>query len=182
MFLDGTLDGHTASLHHPYGDNPSKLGFLTLDVDIARARMETAHLAGLQICVQAVGDAANAAALDLFTDLLSRHCGDNGPRHRIAHASILDDGAAERFAELGITAVVQPRLLETQRPWLAHRVGPERSPRTYPLRSLVDLAEGLRSDLVVLSHDPTELPADQIAAIDVRLTVVGGRVVHRRGI
>jgi predicted amidohydrolase YtcJ len=243
LFLDGTLGGRTACLHQPFADAPGQRGWLTIEPELAAARMETIHLAGLQICVHAIGDAANALALDLFSDLLERHpaAPGQGPRHRIEHASVLDEQSAERFAELGITAVVQPLFIRSEAAWLCDRLGPERSRRTYPFRSLLDagvvvagssdapleepdvlagmaaavtrhgfepaqaitaaealdaytrggalaqqrehltgrLAEGLRADLVILSADPTAVPGEQIADIDVCATVVGGEVVYQ---
>lgn len=41
------------------------------------------------------------------------------------------------------------------------------------------LVEGHRADLVVLSQDPTAVAPDRIADIEVRLTVIGGGVVHQ---
>src|SRR5690606_8173044 len=58
LFLDGTLGGHTACLHAPYADHDGA-GLLTLDEDDAYRRMVAAHLAGLQVCVHAIGDRAN---------------------------------------------------------------------------------------------------------------------------
>ena len=43
------------------------------------------------------------------------------------------------------------------------------------------LAPGMLADLVVLSADPTAVAPDKIGAIDVLMTMVGGRVVYRRG-
>jgi predicted amidohydrolase YtcJ len=43
------------------------------------------------------------------------------------------------------------------------------------------LAPGMFADLVVLSADPTAVAPDRIGAIDVLLTMVGGRIVYRRG-
>jgi predicted amidohydrolase YtcJ len=43
------------------------------------------------------------------------------------------------------------------------------------------LAPGMFADLVVLSADPTAVAPDKIGAIDVLMTMVGGRVVYRRG-
>ena len=43
------------------------------------------------------------------------------------------------------------------------------------------LAPGMFADLVVLSANPTAVAPDEIGAIDVLLTMVGGRVVYRRG-
>jgi predicted amidohydrolase YtcJ len=243
LFLDGTLGGRSACLHRPYADAPHQKGWLTIDPAVAAARMEAIHLAGLQVCVHAIGDAANSVALDLFADLLARHpvTPGQGPRHRIEHASVLDEAAAERFAELGVVAVVQPPFLTSEVSWLADRVGPERSPRTYAFRTLLDagvtlagssdaplespdvlagmaaavtrhgfeptqaitaaeaiemytrggaiaqqrehltgsLVAGHRADMVVLSHDPTTTPPERVADIEVRVTVIGGGVVHQ---
>jgi predicted amidohydrolase YtcJ len=140
LFFDGTLTARTAYLRHPYADAPDRRGWLTLDLGTAAARMEAIHLAGLQICAQAIGDAAVATALDLFADLAARHPGTpgSGPQHRISHVSLLDPPAADRFAELGLTAVVSPPLLRTLAPWLCNRLGPERTPDAYPFRTLAD--------------------------------------------
>jgi predicted amidohydrolase YtcJ len=183
-------------------------------------------------------------AADLFAELAARHpaAPGTGPRHCITHASVLDEGEAARYAELGLPAVVQPRILRSQASWLCGRLGFERAARAYPFRTLADagvvlagcsnapvedtnvlagiavavtrsgfeptqaltpaeavemytrggaiaqqredrtgrIAEGLDADLVVLSHDPTAVPVDVIGDIDVLVTVVRGRVVHRR--
>jgi hypothetical protein len=141
LFLDGTLGARTAALHHPYSDSPADKGWLTVDPKVALARMETAHLAGLQVDISAIGDAANTLALDLVADLQARHpVSHDGtrPRHRIGHVSVLDETAAERFVELGVTAVVQPLYLRAESDWLHKRLGPERAQRTYPFRTLAD--------------------------------------------
>ncbi|GAA5015133.1 hypothetical protein GCM10025734_63380 [Kitasatospora paranensis] len=41
------------------------------------------------------------------------------------------------------------------------------------------IAVGYRADLTAFGVDPLAAPADEVAAAPVRLTVVGGRVVHR---
>jgi predicted amidohydrolase YtcJ len=43
------------------------------------------------------------------------------------------------------------------------------------------LAPGMLADLVVLSADPTAVAPEKIAEVEVLLTMVGGRVVYRRG-
>lgn len=138
LFLDGTLGARTACLHHPYGDDPSTSGYLTLSPEVVTARMEAAHLAGLQICVHAVGDGANHLALDLFRQLLERHPPAPGedPCHRVEHASVLDAATIDAFAELGVVAVVQPLFIRSERTWLGARLGPDRTPATYPFATM----------------------------------------------
>ncbi len=136
LFLDGTLGGRSACMHHGFDDDPHECGMRTTDDDEAWRRMEAAHLAGLQICIHAIGDAANRTAAELYDRLLSRHPGPH--RHRVEHASVLDGATLETYARLGITTVVQPINLRSEAHWLGRRVGGDRLARTYALRTMVD--------------------------------------------
>lgn len=159
LFLDGTLGGCTACMHLPFSDHPHTNGLATIDPDVAYRRLEAAHLAGLSACVHAIGDAANARAAELFGRLLDAHPGVH--RHRVEHASVLDQATVERFAELGLTAVVQPINLRSEAHWLADRVGAERLSGTYAFRSLLDA--GVR---VAGSSDAPIESTDVLAAMD----------------
>ncbi|RIK09068.1 MAG: hypothetical protein DCC49_07590 [Acidobacteria bacterium] len=138
IYLDGTLGARTARMHQPYSDDDSQSGMFTIARDECARRMEEAHLAGLQICVHAIGDAANDSALDLFAELKARHPDDapTNTKHRIEHASVLSRSAVERFAELGVVAAVQPLFIRSERQWLPLRLGPDRVKWVYPFRSL----------------------------------------------
>ena len=136
IFLDGTLGGRTACLHRPYADDGG-CGMRTLEPEAAYARMLDAHVAGLQVCVHAIGDRANADAADLFARLLAEHP-VTGHRHRVEHASVLDPATVDRYGELGVSAVVQPISIESERQWLASRLGADRIERVYPYRRLLD--------------------------------------------
>jgi predicted amidohydrolase YtcJ len=136
IFLDGTLGGRTACLHRPYADEGG-CGMRTIEPEAAYVRMVDAHVAGLQVCVHAIGDRANADAADLFGRLLAEHP-VSGHRHRVEHASVLDPATVDRYAELGVSAVVQPISIESERQWLASRLGPDRIDRVYPYRRLLD--------------------------------------------
>jgi predicted amidohydrolase YtcJ len=43
------------------------------------------------------------------------------------------------------------------------------------------IAPGLRADLTGFAADPVDTPGDELVDLPVRLTVVGGRVVHQAG-
>ena len=135
LFLDGTLGGRTACMHHPFSDDHSTSGMSTIDESVAQQRVLDAHVEGLQVCLHAIGDRANDQALDLLETAIRRHPGPH--RHRVEHASVLTPRAIERFAELGVTAVVQPISLLSEQPWLGSRLG-ERIGRVYPFRDLLD--------------------------------------------
>jgi predicted amidohydrolase YtcJ len=135
LFLDGTLGGHTACMRQPFHDAPVS-GMLTADLEASYEWMVASHAAGLQICIHAIGDRATAEAAGLFERLLREHPADH--RHRVEHASVLDDATIERLAVVGVAAVVQPISIETERHWLADRLGPERIGSVYPFRRLLD--------------------------------------------
>jgi predicted amidohydrolase YtcJ len=163
LFLDGTLGGHTACMHQAFTDRPSTTGLPALDSDEAYRRMVAAHCDGLQICIHAIGDRANHDAALLYERLLREHPGPH--RHRVEHASVLDEPTIERFAEHRITAVVQPINLRSERHWLSERLGPERLARTYPFRALLDAHVSLAgsSDAPIESSD---VLAAMAAAVD----------------
>lgn len=159
LYLDGTLGGRTACMHSPYSDHPGHDGMLTLDVDDAYRRMVDAHVGGIQICVHAIGDRANATALGLYERLLREHP-VVGHRHRVEHASVLDASTIGSMAALGITAVVQPVSLRSERRWLLSRLGDERAHRAYPLREMLEAGVA-----IVGSSDAPIESTDVLAAI-----------------
>jgi predicted amidohydrolase YtcJ len=161
VFLDGTLGARTACLHRPYADAPAAVGMLTNDPAEVLARMEDALAAEVQICVHAIGDAANDTALDLFAELARRHPGAAADRrHRIEHASVLAPAIVERFAELGVVAAVQPLFLRSEHGWLGDRLGAARLGGVYPFRSLVEAGV-----IVAGSSDAPIEQADPLAGI-----------------
>jgi len=159
LFLDGTLGGATACMHLPFADRPDTAGMRTLGDEDAYARMVAAHTSDLQICVHAIGDRANHEAADLFRRLLAEHPGPH--RHRVEHASVLDDETIDAFASLGITCVVQPIDVRTEAHWLGDRLGAERLGRAYPFRALLDAGV-----TVAASSDAPIEPTDVLAAMD----------------
>jgi predicted amidohydrolase YtcJ len=163
LFVDGTLGGATACMHQPFADRVDTSGMRTMDDDEAYRRMVDAHVAGLQVCVHAIGDRANRETAELFARLLQEHPGPH--RHRVEHASVLDEETVELFATNGITTVVQPINLRSERHWLAERVGSDRLDRTYPLRTLLDAGVGVAgsSDAPI---EATDVLAAMAAAVD----------------
>ena len=162
LFLDGTLGGRTACMHHPFSDDHSTSGMATIDESVAQQRVLDAHVEGLQVCLHAIGDRANDQALDLLENAIRRHPGPH--RHRVEHASVLTPRAIERFAELGVTAVVQPISLRSEQRWLGSRLG-DRLGRVYPFRDLLDAGATVAgsSDAPI---EPTDVFAAMATAVD----------------
>jgi predicted amidohydrolase YtcJ len=132
-FADGSLGGHTAAMHAPFADNPS-MGILRLsevDTNLARRSIEL----GGMVAIHAIGDRAVDGVLDVFEELIAEGA---DPRDlRMEHVSVISPTQVRRFAELDVTAVVQPAFLASESEWVARRVGENRVPWLYPFRSLL---------------------------------------------
>ncbi len=137
IYADGTFGSCTAHMHEPYADAPDKKGFLTIDEDELYRRMEVAHCAGFQVCIHAIGDATTRKCLDLFETLLAKHPRADH-RHRLEHASQLEESTIRDLARLGIAVSTQPMFIHSEKTWLEKRLGSHRTRYTYPFRSLIE--------------------------------------------
>lgn len=133
-FADGSLGGHTAAMNAHFSDVPT-LGTLRLtaaDTAVARKSIEL----GGMVAIHAIGDRAVDSVLDVFEELIAD--GADPDDLRMEHASVVSPMQVKRFADLGVTAAVQPAFLVSESKWVADRVGPYRTPWLYPFRSLLD--------------------------------------------
>jgi predicted amidohydrolase YtcJ len=137
IFADGTFSSCTACMREPFADRPGERGFLVHDEDAILARMRAAHLAGLQVCVHAIGDGAVARCVALYERLLAEHPRPDH-RHRIEHASLVPPDLIRRIARLDLCVSTQPLFIHSEHTWLHRRLGAERARHVYPLRALVD--------------------------------------------
>lgn len=137
LFADGTFGSSTAYMHAPFADNADKSGILMHQPEELYRQMATAHNAGWQVCIHAIGDAANRLCAELYGRLF-REFPSAGRRHRIEHASIMDDWTMRELARLGIIVSTQPMFIHSEKGWLGSRLGDERCRSVYPFRSLLD--------------------------------------------
>jgi predicted amidohydrolase YtcJ len=135
IFADGTFGSRTAFMEEPYTDQTDTRGFLTTPEEEIYRRMTMAHAAGLQVAVHAIGDAGNGVCVGLFDRLLAEYPRPDH-RHRLEHASQLNQGIVSAMARLGIVASTTPMYILSEKDWLHKRLGPERARWTYPFNSL----------------------------------------------
>ncbi len=154
LYLDGALGSRGAWLKAPYADAPGERGLPLLTPAALRNKMVRAAMDGFQVAVHAIGDAANAEALDAITDLSADFPGDR--RWRVEHAQIIAPGDIDRFARLKVIASMQPVHQTSDRTMAEARLDPARLTGAYAWRSLekagVRLAFG--SDVPVESAEP----------------------------
>lgn len=139
FFADGVLEAGTAAMLEPYLDQPDNCGQPVWTDDDLRAAVASVEGAGLDVHIHAIGDAGIRTALAA----IAASPGRRDPRRRpaIAHVQVLHPKDLDRFAELGVTANIEPLWAcwdACQRDLTAPRLGPERTGRQYPIRSLLD--------------------------------------------
>lgn len=150
--VDGVPQGETAALLDPYCSHPHS-GELHIDAETMRELAIRLDARGFALHLHVMGDRGTRIALDAIE--AARRANGPGPRHHLAHLSMIDPDDSRRFGALGVTANIQG-LWATTDPSMIAVVGEARSARSYPFRELIesgaDIAMG--SDWPVSLADP----------------------------
>ncbi|MFC8969097.1 amidohydrolase [Streptomyces sp. NPDC057094] len=189
LFVDGSLGSHTACLHQPYLDG-NHTGVAHLDTDAVAAHVVACTEAGLQAGFHAIGDAAVASVVDGVRAAAEKVglARVRAARHRIEHAEMLTPETVAGFAELGLTASVQPAfdaLWGGEDGMYAQRLGAERARTLNPFASLlragVPLAFGSDSPVTPLGPWGTVRAAAFHRTPEHRVSVRAAFTAHTRG-
>lgn len=158
LLIDGSIGSRTAALTQPFSDDPENRGVLYFtDVELYEF-IETAHCAGLQVAMHALGDRAIEQLLRTYRQVLAKHPRADH-RHRIEHFVLPRPEQIPQAAELELVLAMQPAfdyLWGGEHQLYATRLGVSRSLFSNPLRTI--LATGLKvaggSDSYVTPMDP----------------------------
>ncbi|GHA80801.1 amidohydrolase [Streptomyces termitum] len=190
LFADGSLGSHTACLHEPYADAAGRTGAAHLDAAAVAAHVVACTEAGLQAGFHAIGDAAVTAVTDGVRAAAEKLglARIRAARHRVEHAEMLTPATIAAFAELGLTASVQPAfdaLWGGDEGMYADRLGVERARTLNPyaalLRAGVPLAFGSDSPVTPLDPWGTVRAAAFHRTLDHRISVRAAFTAHTRG-
>ncbi|MFB7983086.1 amidohydrolase [Streptomyces vinaceus] len=189
LFVDGALGSHTACLHAPYAD-AGHTGTGYLDAADVAEHVAACTEAGLQAGFHAIGDAALTAVVEGVRAAADKIglARVRAARHRVEHAEMMTPATIAAFADLGLTASVQPAF---DAAWggedgmYADRLGAERARTLNPFAALlkagVPLAFG--SDAPVTPFDPwgTVRAAAFHRTPEHRISVRAAFTAHTRG-
>jgi predicted amidohydrolase YtcJ len=163
LTLDGSIGARTAGVGSPYVDGEGTGVLFETDDELAQF-FHNSHLAGLQVAVHAIGDAAIEQALRVWERVyrtldsrLRRHF--RARRHRIEHFEMPSGHQVERAAALGLAISVQPAFdAEWGHPGALYerRLGPDRAAPMNPFGTLLSrgLEVGAGSDSPITPLDP----------------------------
>jgi len=189
LCIDGSLGSHTAHLTEPYADAPHT-GTAHLDTAAVTAHVAACTEAGLQAGFHAIGDAALESVADGVAAAAERVGPDRirAARHRIEHAEMLHGRTLAAFADLALTASVQPAF---DAAWggedgmYALRLGASRARTLNPyaamLRAGIPLALGTDSPVTPLGPWETVRAAAFHRTPEHRISVRGAFTAHTRG-
>jgi predicted amidohydrolase YtcJ len=107
FFMDGVVEGHTASLLEPYATAPHDRGEADYPTGRYGQMLTELDRRGFAVMTHAIGDGAVREALDGY-EAAMRANGSRDRRWRIEHIEVCAPGDVPRFGRLGIIASMQP--------------------------------------------------------------------------
>jgi len=150
VFYDGALGARTAYMFDPLTGSDD-CGIALIGEDELRSRIHAANKARLPLLAHSIGDRACHEVLRNFAE-----AGDPRIGNRLEHAQIIRAEDIDLFIIGGVSASMQPSHIWTD--WAASEklLGPERSARSFMLRSLLESGVTLAfgSDGPVVPADP----------------------------
>ena len=180
LYLDGALGSRGAWLKQAYADDPGNTGLPLTGPAKLRNILVRAAQGRFQPAIHAIGDAANAEALDAIAEIAESFPGDR--RWRIEHAQIVDPADLPRFGTHGIIASMQPVHQTSDRSMAEARLGPDRLGGAYAWNSILQQGGRLAfgSDAPVESPDPFAGMAVATTRMDAAGEPFGGWRPHER--
>ena len=154
FYLDGALGSRGALLKKDYCDRLGHKGLLLNSLRDFENYSYFLAQRSWQVCVHAIGDSANALALQIFGKLRNYN---QGLRWRIEHAQILDPKDFKLFGKYGVVPSVQPTHATSDAPWVPSRICENRLSGAYNYAELCKQA-----GLIALG---TDFPVEDISPI-----------------
>ncbi len=153
-YYDGALGSRGARLLEDYSDRPGHRGTSGDEYGFDEELVARMITGGFQVGIHAIGDAGNRETLDFLERVLTEDAAAKRHRHRIEHAQVLHPDDIPRFAQLGVTASMEPPHCVEDKTWAEDRLGPERIRGAYAWRTLRQSGAALtfNSDLSGSDH------------------------------
>jgi predicted amidohydrolase YtcJ len=147
IFMDGSTAGRTAWVYQPWHKNFTEIdegnfGYPNIDPEVYRQMVRLFHQAGVTVGTHAIGDRAIDWVVDTYA-LVLKETPTPGLRHTIIHAylptphAVTTMAALEKQYDAGYPEV-QPGFLWSIGKTISASLGPDRLPRTMPLKTYLD--------------------------------------------
>jgi predicted amidohydrolase YtcJ len=147
IFMDGSTAGRTAWVSQPWHKNFTEIdegnfGYPNMDPEVYRQMVRLFHQAGVTVGTHAIGDRAIDWVVDTYA-LVEKETPTLGLRHTIIHAYLPTPHAVTTMATLQKQydagyPELQPGFLWSIGKTISASLGPDRVPRTMPLKTYLD--------------------------------------------
>ena len=147
IFMDGSTAGRTAWVYQPWHKNFTEIdegnfGYPNMDPEVYRQMVRLFHQAGVTVGTHAIGDRAIDWVVDTYA-LVLKETPTPGLRHTIIHAYLPTPHAITTMATLQKQydtgyPELQPGFLWWIGKTISASLGPDRLPRTMPLKTYLD--------------------------------------------
>jgi predicted amidohydrolase YtcJ len=165
LFIDGSIGGRTARMHHPYVGEAENVGLWMQTPAAFKAKFKRAHDLGWQCCAHAIGDAAIDLLLDCYEEAMTANPRPDA-RHRIEHCEFITDPAVfDRIKRLGVVPIPGTTFLRDFRPVYVQNLGPERLRYANAMRTFID-----RGIVAAASSDAPVVTVSPLAGIETMVT------------
>ncbi|MCA1667210.1 MAG: amidohydrolase [Thermomicrobia bacterium] len=165
LFIDGSIGGRTARMHHPYRGEAENVGLWMQTPHALKTKFKRAHDLGWQCCAHAIGDAAIDLLLDCYEEAMTANPRPN-PRHRIEHCEFITDIAVfDRIKRLGCIPIPGTTFLRDFHPVYLQNLGPERLRYANAMRTFID-----RGIIAAASSDAPVVTVSPLAGIETMVT------------
>ncbi len=157
LYADGALGSRGAELMSDYSDDPGNRGLAVTPIDSLKKATALALSKGFQVCIHAIGDAANRNVLHMYEQVFRSDSNlSHDRRFRIEHAQVISRDDIARFAKLGVIPAMQQTHCTSDMYWAEQRLGAERVQGAYAWRSLINAGSIIPggSDFPVESVNP----------------------------
>jgi predicted amidohydrolase YtcJ len=134
---DGAMGGLTAALYEDYSNDPGNKGIIRCTREELVDEVTRCHVAGLQVCIHAIGDRAIDLSLDAIEEALKvKPWPDH--RHRIEHAGYVLPRQLDRIKKLGVNISASIGFCYPIGDSHIAALGPDRLCGYYPMKSFRD--------------------------------------------
>jgi predicted amidohydrolase YtcJ len=134
---DGAMGSLTAALNEDYSNDPGNKGIIRCTKEELEDEVTRCHLAGLQVCIHAIGDRAIDMSLDAIEDALKKKPWPDH-RHRFEHAGYVLPEQLARMNELGVNISASIGFCYPIGDSHIEALGPDRLCGYYPMKSFRD--------------------------------------------
>ncbi len=138
LLSDGSLGARTALMREPYADAPDTRGIGVYTQRELDALVFNVHKRAMPVAIHAIGDGAIEMSLNAI-ERAQRLLPGVSPRHGIVHCQITDQALLRRFAQLGVTAFIQPVFIDSDMDICASRVGERLTSTSYAWKDMLDM-------------------------------------------